>query len=325
MTVATAFVFPGQGSQFPGMGKDLYENFKSAREVFENVDDSLGHSLSAIIFDGPSDLLTATENAQPGLMAVSLAVIRVLEQDFGLAIDDAAVFAAGHSLGEYTALTASRSLHLDDAARLLRLRGQVMQKAVPSDEGAMAAILGLDMESLESVLRDSQNAGICVAANDNAAGQIVISGHKQAVDRAAALAKERGAKRAVMLPVSAPFHCPLMEPAAEAMAEALTETVLRKPVIPVVANVTARPAGDVDTIRRNLVDQVCGRVRWRETMDFLAQQGVSRIVECGAGKVLSGLARRIGISAQALETAAEIEDFAKAFTAEQSKEEKAVS
>lgn len=293
-----AFVFPGQGSQAVGMGAELAGAFGTARLVFEEVDDALGQRLSRLMFEGPEDELTLTENAQPALMAVSLAVARVLQEEAGLALGEKAVLVAGHSLGEYSALAAVGALELADAARLLKRRGRAMQEAVPVGEGAMAALLGLDLEAVSEIAAEAAAAAegdpeICSPANDNAPGQVVVSGHAAAVDRAVALAKERGAKRCVLLPVSAPFHCALMAPAAEVMAEALAETTFRPPQVPLVANVTAAPVSSPETIRRLLVDQVTGMVRWRESVLAMKDAGVDTLVELGAGKVLGGLARRI--------------------------------
>lgn len=308
-----AFVFPGQGSQAVGMGADLAEAFPVAREVFEEVDDALGQNLSRLMREGPDTDLTLTENAQPALMAVSLAVLRVLESEGGKPISAMADCVAGHSLGEYSALAAARGLELADTARLLKLRGQAMQQAVPVGEGAMAAILGLDLTDVEAVAEAAAQGEICAAANDNAPGQIVISGHADAVDRAIALAKEKGAKRAVLLPVSAPFHCELMAPAADAMGRALAETVIQPPAVPLVANVTAARTADPDTIRRQLVEQVCGRVRWRECVLTMKEHGIDTLVELGAGKVLSGLAKRIDrdMAGVAVNGPADVEAFLK--------------
>ncbi len=306
-----AFVFPGQGSQAVGMGRELADAYPTARATFEEVDAALGQHLSRIIFDGPESELTLTANAQPALMAVSMAVVRVLEEQVGKPLAEMGRFAAGHSLGEYTALAATGALDLGETARLLRTRGDAMQAAVPVGEGAMAAIMGLDLETVRAVTEEAAQGEVCAPANDNAPGQIVVSGHAAAVQRAVALAKEKGAKRAVELAVSAPFHCRLMEPAAERMAEALETAAIRAPAIPVVANVSAEPARDPATIRQNLIDQVTAPVRWRESMLALRDQGVDTLVELGAGKVLSGLARRIdrGLQATAVGEPADIDAF----------------
>lgn len=291
--MATAFVFPGQGSQAVGMGKALAVNFSPAQQIFDEVDAALGSKLSSIIFEGPADTLTLTENAQPALMAVSLAVIRVLEAEAGLNIARDAKFVAGHSLGEYSALAAAGAFSVADAARLLRTRGQAMQKAVPVGVGAMAALIGLEFEDAAAVAAEASQGQVCQAANDNGAGQVVVSGNKAAVERAVEIAKTKGAKRAMLLPVSAPFHCALMQPAAEVMAEALAKTAVRPPAVPVVANVLAKPIGAPDEIVRALVAQVTGTVRWRESVVFMAQAGVTDFYEIGAGKVLSGLIKRL--------------------------------
>jgi len=288
-----AFTFPGQGSQHVGMGVDLARNFAAAREVFDEVDQVLGQDLSALMRDGPEDQLTLTENAQPALMAVSMAVMRVLEDEHGLSLAEQARYVAGHSLGEYSALAAAGTLSISDAARLLRIRGQAMQAAVPVGEGAMAALMGLDLDKVHDAAREAANGDVCQVANDNAPGQVVISGARAAVDRAVELARQRGARRSVLLPVSAPFHCALMQPAAERMSEALAEVAFQAPRVPVVVNVLARPVSDPDELRQRLVEQVTGAVRWRETIEFMAGEGVSQVYEIGAGKVLSGLARRI--------------------------------
>lgn len=288
-----AFTFPGQGSQHVGMGVDLARNFAAARAVFEEVDEVLGQDLSRLMREGPEDELTLTENAQPALMAVSMAVMRVLEQEHGVCLADRARYVAGHSLGEYSALAAAGSLTIADAARLLRTRGQAMQQAVPVGEGAMAALMGLDLDTVRDVARKAADSDVCQVANDNAPGQVVISGSKAAVERALELARERGARRSVLLPVSAPFHCELMQPAADRMAEALGEVTFKAPSVPVVVNVLARPVGAPDELRQRLVEQVTGTVRWRETVEFMAGEGINRVYEIGAGKVLSGLARRI--------------------------------
>src|SRR3954469_895869 len=293
MTMSIAFVFPGQGSQTVGMGKALADAFTPARRVFDEVDDALDEKLSTTIWEGPADTLTLTENAQPALMAVSLAVMRVLETEAGLDLARDAKFVAGHSLGEYSALAAAGSLSISDAARLLRTRGQAMQKAVPVGVGAMAALLGLDYETAVAVAAEAAQTEVCQAANDNGGGQVVVSGDKAAVDRAVEIAKARGAKRAMLLPVSAPFHCSLMQPAAEVMAAALAEVTINKPAVPVVSNVLASAITDPAEIRRRLVEQVTGTVRWRESVAYMAGHGVTRFFEIGAGKVLSGLVKRI--------------------------------
>lgn len=311
--MARALVFPGQGSQAVGMGKDLADAFAAAREVFEEVNEALDQNLSRLMFEGPDDQLTLTENAQPALMAVSLAVVRVLEREGGLDLPSVAGFVAGHSLGEYSALCAAGALEIGDTARLLKIRGQAMQKAVPVGVGAMAALLGLDLEQAKDVAEAAAQGEVVAAANDNAPGQVVVSGHKAAVERAVALAAERGAKRAVMLPVSAPFHCPLMQPAADAMAQALANIDIRSPRLPVVANVTASPTTDPAAIRELLVEQVTGAVRWRESVLAMKALGVDTLVELGAGKVLTGLARRIDrdLTGVAVNGPADIESFLK--------------
>ncbi|GIK79054.1 MAG: malonyl CoA-acyl carrier protein transacylase [Alphaproteobacteria bacterium] len=291
--MTAAFTFPGQGSQAVGMGKALAETFAPARAVFEEVDAALGEKLSAIIWEGPADKLTLTENAQPALMAVSVAVVRVLEAEAGLDLTRDAKFVAGHSLGEYSALAAAGALSVSDTARLLRIRGNAMQKAVPVGEGAMAALIGLSFEDAAAAAREGAQGQVCQAANDNGGGQVVISGNKAAVERACEIAKAKGAKRAMMLPVSAPFHCALMQPAADAMAEALAKVSVRAPAIPVVANVRAQAISDPQEIVRALVAQVTGTVRWRECIAYMAQNGVTTFYEAGAGKVLTGLVKRI--------------------------------
>ncbi len=297
--MTTAFVFPGQGSQSVGMGKALADAFPAARRVFDEVDGALSQRLSEIIWNGPADMLTLTENAQPALMAVSLAAMRVLEEEAGVDLKRDAAFVAGHSLGEYSALAAARALSIADAARLLRTRGLAMQKAVPVGKGAMAALIGLELNEVRLVAAEAANAGICAAANDNGGGQVVLSGDKLAVERAIEFAKSRGAKRAMLLPVSAPFHCSLMQPAADAMAEALAKVSVKPPAVPVVANVLARPISDPAEIVRSLIAQVTATVRWRESVLFMAQAGVTSFYEVGAGKVLTGLNKRIAEAATA--------------------------
>lgn len=287
-----AFVFPGQGSQAVGMGKELAEAYPASKDVFDAVDEALGARLSSIMWDGPADDLTLTENAQPALMATSIAALRALEAE-GVVLQDAAAFVAGHSLGEYSALAAAGSISIADAARLLQTRGRAMQQAVPVGEGAMAALLGLDLDVATAVAEEAAQGEVCEAANDNAPGQVVVSGARAAVERAAEIAKEKGAKRAMLLPVSAPFHCAMMQPAAEVMAGALAEVSITAPSVPLVANVKAEAVSDPDEIRDLLVRQVTGSVRWRESVLWMAGQGVGELVEVGAGKVLSGLARRI--------------------------------
>lgn len=279
------------------MGRALADNFAAARAVFEEVDAALGESLSETIFEGPEDRLTLTANAQPALMAVSLATLRVLQSETGFDVGRHAAFVAGHSLGEYSALAAAGSLSVPDAAKLLRIRGEAMQKAVPVGEGAMAALLGLDLDAARAVALEASEGEVLAAANDNAPGQVVVSGAKAAVERAIAVAKTMGAKRAVLLPVSAPFHCALMQPAADAMREALASVRIVAPRAPLVANVTAGPLSEPEAIRAKLVEQVTGAVRWRESVAFMAAAGVARFVEVGAGKVLSGLVKRIAPSA----------------------------
>ncbi|HLJ01545.1 MAG TPA: ACP S-malonyltransferase [Bradyrhizobium sp.] len=291
--MTAAFTFPGQGSQAVGMGKALAEAFPVARAIFDEVDAALGEKLTAIIWDGPAEKLQLTENAQPALMAVSLATMRVLEVEAGFSIAKHAAFVAGHSLGEYSALAVAGSLAVRDTARLLRTRGLAMQKAVPVGAGAMAALLGLDYEVAVAVADEAAQGQVCQAANDNGGGQVVISGDKAAVERAVEIAKTKGAKRAMMLPVSAPFHCRLMQPAADAMAEALAGVVIKQPVVPLVSNVLAVPITEPDEIRRRLIEQVTGTVRWRESVAYMANRGVTRFFEIGAGKVLSGLVKRI--------------------------------
>lgn len=318
MSKVRAFTFPGQGSQSVGMGRDLAQAFPTARLVFEEVDEALNQRLSRLMFEGPEDALTLTANAQPGLMAVSVAVMRVLEHDAKVDLPRAAKFVAGHSLGEYSALASAGALTLGDAARLLRRRGEAMQKAVPVGDGAMAALLGLDLPAARDVAEAARTnpegkSEVCDVANDNAPGQVVLSGAQTAIVRAAEIAKTKGAKRAIMLPVSAPFHCALMQPAADAMAEALARVTIAPPRVPVVANVTAQAESDPATISRLLVQQVTGLVRWRECVLYMAEHGVGELVELGAGKVLSGLARRIrpDLTAVSLQGPADIEAFLK--------------
>ncbi len=291
--MAVALVFPGQGSQSVGMGRALAQGFPAAQRVFDEVDAALDERLSATIWEGPADRLMLTENAQPALMAVSLAVMRVLEAEAGLDLERDMAFVAGHSLGEYSALAAAGSFTIADAARLLRIRGRAMQKAVPVGVGAMAALLGLEFDVVVAVAAEAAQGQVCQAANDNGGGQVVVSGDAAAVARAVEIAKGRGAKRAMMLPVSAPFHCALMQPAADAMARALREVTIRPPAVPLVANVVANAVVDPGEITRRLVEQVTGTVRWRECVAHMASHGVTRFYEIGAGKVLSGLVKRI--------------------------------
>ena len=306
--MAIAFTFPGQGSQAVGMGKDLAENFAEARTVFEEVDEALGQKLSDIMWNGPEETLTLTANAQPALMAVSVAVMRVLEAS-GLKLAEKVSYVAGHSLGEYSALCAAGTFSLADTARLLRIRGNAMQAAVPVGQGAMAAIIGLEHGDVEAICAEAASGGVCQIANDNGGGQLVISGAKAPVEKAAALASEKGAKRAIMLPVSAPFHSALMAPAAEAMREALASVQKNNPVVPVVANVRAAPVSDADEIAALLVEQVTGQVRWRETVEWFAANDVTTLYEIGSGKVLTGLARRIDktVNGVAVNSPADIE------------------
>jgi len=306
-----AFVFPGQGAQAVGMGKELAKAFPLARDVFAEVDEALGRDLSHLMFEGPEDELTLTENAQPALMAVSIAALRVLEDEAGINLADMARFVAGHSLGEFSALAAAGTFSLADTARLLKTRGQAMQSAVPVGEGGMAALLGLDLDAAREVAAEAAQGDVCAAANDNAPGQVVISGSRAAIERAVEVAKTRGARRAVMLSVSAPFHCALMQPAAEVMAEALQGVEMRDPAVPLVANVTAGTVTAADEICRLLVEQVTGAVRWRESVLHMRDQGVTALVEMGASKVLSSMVRRIdrGMTGTTVGLPAEIEAF----------------
>lgn len=291
--MSRAFIFPGQGSQAVGMGKELADAFGVAREVFEEVNEALGQNLSKLMWEGPQDELTLTANAQPAIMAVSIAVMRVLEKEGSFGIADKASFVAGHSLGEYSALAATGAFTLSDTARLLKLRGQAMQRAVPVGKGAMAALLGLEYDAAAEVAAEAAQGEICTAANDNGGGQVVVSGDKAAVERAIEVAKGKGAKRSMLLPVSAPFHCALMKPAADEMAEALSKADIKTPSVALVANVTASRVADPATIRELLVEQVTGMVRWRESVLYMEAQGVTNFVEIGAGKALSGMVKRI--------------------------------
>lgn len=312
--MTTAFIFPGQGSQFIGMGKDLAESYPAAKATFDEVDEALGQKLSALMFDGDEADLSMTENTQPALMAVSMAVVNVLKAE-GVELDKACAFMAGHSLGEYAALTAAGTLSLSDCAKLLKRRGQAMQRAVPVGVGSMAAILGLEFDQVKSIAEQATTqAGdgqTCEAANDNSVGQVVVSGNKQAVEIAVELATEAGAKRAVILPVSAPFHCSLMQPAADEMKEALANATFNAPIVPIVANVTAQSENDADVLRGLLVDQITGMVRWRESVLWMGENGVTNMVELGAGKVLSGLIRRINkdIACESFGTPEQVENL----------------
>ncbi|TNM65515.1 ACP S-malonyltransferase [Aliirhizobium smilacinae] len=307
-SASIAFTFPGQGSQAVGMGKDLAETYPEARAVFEEVDAALGQKLSDIMWNGPEETLTLTANAQPALMAVSIATMRVLEAR-GLVLADNVAYVAGHSLGEYSALCAAGTFSLSDTAKLLRIRGDAMQSAVPVGQGAMAAIIGLEHGDVDAICTEAKAEGVCQIANDNGGGQLVISGSKAAVEKAAALATEKGAKRAIMLPVSAPFHSDLMAPAADAMRHALDKVEKKSPIVPVVANVRAAPVTDADEIAKLLVTQVTGQVRWRETVEWFGANGITTLYEIGSGKVLTGLARRIdkNISGVAVNTPADID------------------
>ena len=308
-----AFVFPGQGSQAVGMGRELSEAFPAARRVFEEVDAALGQNLSKIMFEGPEETLLLTENAQPALMAVSIAVMRVLTEEGGFSLSDKAAFVAGHSLGEYSALAAASALELGDAARLLKLRGQSMQKAVPVGVGAMAAVLGADLELVREIAKEAAEGDVCDVGNDNAPGQVVLSGDKSAVERAVKIAADKGVRRCIMLPVSAPFHCALMKPAADVMEAALADAALVAPVVPVVANVSAEAVSDPTIIRGLLVRQVTEMVRWRECVLYMKAQGVDTLVELGAGKVLGGMVRRIDkeMTGRSVQGPADIEEILK--------------
>ncbi len=291
--MAVAFVFPGQGSQEVGMGRELAQAYKAAQDVFDEVDNALGEPLSRIIWEGPKDVLTLTENAQPALMAVSMAVIRVLEVEKGFKLADKVAYVAGHSLGEYSALAAAGAISVSDAARLLRARGKAMQQAVPVGQGAMAALLGVGLDVAEKVAAEAAQGDVCQIANDNEPTQVVLSGHKTAIDRVAEIGRKHGVRRAIPLPVSAPFHCSLMQPAADVMAEELAKVEVRRPVVPVVANVLAEPISDPEEIKKRLVGQVTGTVRWRESVLKMSELGVGDFYEIGAGKVLTGLIKRI--------------------------------
>jgi [acyl-carrier-protein] S-malonyltransferase len=311
--MSRAFVFPGQGSQAVGMGVDLAAAFSTARDMFGEIDEALKQNLSKLMREGPESDLILTENAQPALMAVSLAVVRILEKDGGKPLPAMASHVAGHSLGEYSALAAAGTLKIADAARLLKLRGQSMQKAVPVGVGAMAALLGIELEPAQEACKEAAQGEVVAVANDNGGGQVVVSGHKDAVERAIEAAKARGCKRGMLLPVSAPFHCSLMQPAADAMKAALGEVTLMPPRVPLVANVIASEISDPEAIKQRLVEQVTGLVRWRESVQYMKSKGVEALVECGTGKVLSGLVKRIDkeMTGLALNTPADIEAFLK--------------
>ena len=311
--MSRAFVFPGQGSQAVGMGADLAGAFETARDVFQEVDEALKQNLFKLMKEGPESELVLTENAQPALMAVSVAIVRVIEKDGGKPLAGLASHVAGHSLGEYSALAAAGALQLGDAARLLKLRGQSMQKAVPVGVGAMAALLGIELEGAQEACKEAAQGEVVAVANDNGGGQVVVSGHKAAVERAIETAKLRGAKRGMLLPVSAPFHCPLMKPAADAMQEALEKVALSTPLIPLVANVLAAEVTNPTDIKQRLVEQVTGLVRWRESVQYMKSAGVDALIECGSGKVLSALVRRIDkeMTGIALNSPADVEAFLK--------------
>lgn len=308
-----AFLFPGQGSQNIGMAREIYEAFSCAKEVFQEVDEALKQNLTKIIFEGPESDLVLTENTQPALMTVSMALMRVLEKEGGLNLSQEAAFVAGHSLGQYSALCAAGALSLADTALLLKIRGQAMQKAVPLGEGAMAAILGLEMADVKQAVLEAAQGQVCEIANDNSPGQVVISGHKEAVERAVELSRERGAKRSILLNVSAPFHCALMKPAQERMAEAFQEILIKNPCVPVFDNVSAEAVREGESLSKLLVEQVAGRVRWRESIEKMAKSGVTTTIEIGAGKVLTGLSKRIcpALEGIALNTPYDIESFLK--------------
>ncbi len=308
-----AFIFPGQGSQAMGMGKELASAFPVAKQLFEEVDEALSQPLTKLMFEGPEEDLTLTANTQPALMAVSLAIMRILETAGGLAIGDTAKFVAGHSLGEYSALTAAKAFGVADAARILKIRGSAMQEAVPVGEGTMAALMGVEMDVAEEIAAEAAQGEICTAANDNAPGQIVLSGATAAIERAVEIATEKGAKRSIILPVSAPFHCAMMTPVADIMADELAALLINEPIVPVVANVTADAQSAPDEIRRLLVEQVTARVCWRESVLFMKNNGVDTLVEIGAGKVLTGLARRIDreLNSVSIQKPEDIEEFLK--------------
>ena len=306
--MSIAFIFPGQGSQAVGMGAELAKAYAPARAVFAEIDEALGQPLSKLMWEGPEDQLTLTENAQPALMAVSLAALRTLEAEKGFSLKQSVSFVAGHSLGEYSALAAAGALSLADTARLLKTRGRAMQAAVPVGQGAMAALLGAELPQAQELAKAASDGEVCAAANDNAPGQVVISGTRAAIERAIALAPKYGARRAVLLPVSAPFHCALMQPAADVMSEALSQVTISAPAVPLVANVLASAISDPEAIRARLVEQVTGMVRWRESMLYLRAQGVDTLYEVGAGRVLTGLARRFeGFEARSIGTPEELE------------------
>ena len=317
--MSIAFIFPGQGSQAVGMGAELAKAYAPARAVFAEVDEALGQPLSKVMWEGPEDQLTLTENAQPALMAVSLAALRTLEAEKGFSLKDRVSFVAGHSLGEYSALAAAGALSLADTARLLKTRGRAMQAAVPVGQGAMAALLGAELPQAQELAKAASDGEVCAAANDNAPGQVVISGTRAAIERAIALAPKYGARRAVLLPVSAPFHCALMQPAADVMSEALSQVTISAPAVPLVANVLASAISDPEAIRTRLIEQVTGMVRWRESMLYLRAQGVDTLYEVGAGRVLTGLARRFdGFEARSIGTPEELEAAATSLASLQS-------